>query len=124
MMIHYRKAPYRDRDPEDLYKFFESVFDPGFPVVGLFAEQGRAADTSGHAVVPAGYRRFNQLRAGRLSSGDLRGCRNSVRKNSIPRRDRSAGTFSILLTAAGLVTLAGRKNQTMRCMCFALTAIP
>jgi len=45
------------------FKIFQSVLDPSFTVVRPFAQQERAAHTARHAVVSAGQRRIDQLRA-------------------------------------------------------------
>jgi hypothetical protein len=61
MIIHHREVA--DGDCEDLCQFFEPVLDPTFTVVRPFAQQEGAAHAARDAVVPAGHRSINQLRA-------------------------------------------------------------
>jgi len=59
MIVQDRKPRHGHR--EDFRKFFEPMLDPALAVVHPFPEQESPPHAARHTVIPAGYRRINQM---------------------------------------------------------------
>jgi hypothetical protein len=53
MQVAIQHGEAANRNGEDLRKFLEPAFDPGFAVLALVSEQERPADAACDAVIPA-----------------------------------------------------------------------
>ena len=62
MVVHHSEAAHGDG--EDLSKFFEPMFDPGFAVEGPLSQQEGLPHGASDAVVPAGYGGIDEVGAG------------------------------------------------------------
>jgi len=59
---------------EDLGEFLQTFFDPGFAIMGTFAQQESAAHTASHAVIPASETRIDKMSTSNRHGGqDLHG---------------------------------------------------